>query len=351
MLEAGKVSEQTLKNSIFPQSGAQRSEVIAGPSYGVDVSLVAINDSLAMALTSDPLSYIPYIGMEASAWLSVHLMVNDIITTTVKPSFLQLVLNLPEEVTAEAFEEYWSHIHSICQGLNISITGGHTGLIPGLVSTISGGGTLVSVGEKSEFLLSDRAEPGDLLYMSKHCAMSSSALLAMSFPEYIKRNCGKEVWEKASEQFYETSVFKEGVLASELNKTAPVVKAMHDVTEGGVYGAIYEMAVAANVGVRINDWQLPKSEITQKLCSAFDLDHRYCIGAGSMIFAVNPENKVVFEREMSTHMVRVTALGEFLEPEEGRSIKLSDGQLVKLKGGEKDPYWEAYFKAFTEGWK
>ena len=70
-----------------------------------------------------------------------------------------------------------------------------------------------------------------------------------------------------------------------------------------------------------------------------------------MIFAVNPENKVVFEREMSKHKVPVTALGEFLEPEEGKSIKQSDGQLVKLKGGEKDPYWEAYFKAFTEGWK
>jgi len=64
---------------------------------------------------------------------------------------------------------------------------------------------------------------------------------------------------------------------------------MHDVTEGGILGAIYEMAMASGLGVEIQDDALPTGEVQQSICHLFGIDQRYVVGAGSMIIAVEPE--------------------------------------------------------------
>src|SRR6478736_9209402 len=106
MADAGKIHQSFFEDTILTQCGFPRKEVSTGPGFGVDVSVVDLPNGLAMALTSDPLSLIPTLGLRESAWLSVQLMANDMATTGIAPMYAQLVLNLPPDITAASFDQY-----------------------------------------------------------------------------------------------------------------------------------------------------------------------------------------------------------------------------------------------------
>lgn len=350
MLKSGKIDEEYFKRVILPKSGFHRKEVKVGPSFGVDVAVVELNTTTSMALTSDPLSLIPSLGLQESAWLSVHLMANDIATTSLMPQYLQTVLNLPPSISDEQFKEYWGHIDHYCKEIGIAITGGHTGVIEGQNSTISGGGIMITIGPTDSILISRNAQSGDAIIMTKQCAMSSVSILAMCFPETLENKLGKELTELAKGLFFQTSVLKEAQIINQINQTERAVNAMHDVTEGGILGAVFEMAVASNLGVLIDDSMLNKTEIEQKVCGLFNIDPRYCIGAGSMIMAVKQGFEPLILSKLRENQIEATVIGKFVERESGRKL-IEKGEILDLPYFETDPYWAAFFEAFKNGWK
>lgn len=344
----GKINHSLFEDFLKQRCGKERDEVRVGPDFGVDVSVIDLHGGKAMAMTSDPLSLIPSLGLEESAWLSVHLMANDMATTGFAPMFGQFVLNLPAHLSKNDFEIYWNYIHQFCKDIGVSITGGHTGFIEGQNSTIAGGGTLIAIAPKEEILVSKYAKPGDSILVTKTSALSSAAILAMSFPETVKNKIGKEFYYSASASFYETSSLKDALIAVE--KENSEVTAMHDVTEGGVLGAIYELAVASGNGAEIFNKKLPIGEVQSEVCNLFSLDPRYCIGAGSMIITCKKEKASEIISRLELNHIPCTEVGIITEKSKG--IKLIENEKESdLIYFDEDPYWKAFFNAYKNGWK
>src|SRR5690606_26377369 len=99
-----------------------------------------------------------------------------------------------------------------------------------------GGGTLMSIAPSQDILVSEMAKAGNVLLLTKECAISASAILAMSFPETATNALGKEVYDQACALFYQSSSVQDGLLAVGGTDRDKAVTAMHDVTEGGVLG-------------------------------------------------------------------------------------------------------------------
>ena len=347
--QTGKISHSFFKEFIIDKCGKQRQEVEVGPRFGVDVSVVNLPHGQAMAVASDPLSLIPSLGLRESAWLSVQLATNDISTTGFSPMYGQFVLNLPADFPQKDFQTYWDYIHQFCEEIGIAITGGHTGFIEGQNSTIAGGATLMTIAPKNEILTSKDAQSGDVILVTKSSGISSAAILAMSFPETVKNKVGMEHYERACESFYDISVLKEGLIATE-GESKNGVTAMHDVTEGGVLGAIYEMAIASNNGALIYDDKLPIAETQLRVCEVFSLDPPYCTGAGSMIITCKKEAAQTVINKLNKNNIPCAEVGAITDKKHG--IKLKKGNKEsELIYQEKDPYWEAFFKALKSGWK
>lgn len=344
----GKIDQDLVENFIRNKCGHPRKEVHIGPGFGIDVSLTELPGGLGMAMTSDPLSLIPSLGLKESAWLSVQLMANDMATTGFAPMYGQFVLNLPAGFSKKEFQIYWDHIHNFCKDIGVAITGGHTGFIEGQNSTISGGGTFITLAPKKEIRISKYARPGDSILVTKSCAISTAAILALSFPKTIKNKAGTDIYQNASESFYGTSSLKEALTVMEIN--ADKVTAMHDVTEGGVLGAIYEMAIASYNGATVYDEDLPIGEIQKKVCDVFSLDPRYCIGAGAMIISckAGSENEII--NSLRKKNIPCSMVGKFTSQESGVKL-VKNGKETNLKYYETDPYWEAFFKAIKAEWK
>lgn len=346
----GKIEYQLVEQLIRAKCGYQRREVRTGPQFGVDVSIVDLPGGLAMAMTSDPLSLIPSLGLEESAWLSVHLMANDMATTGHAPMYGQFVLNLPASFSKEDFKTYWGYIDRFCSEIGVAITGGHTGFIEGQHSTIAGGGTFVTVAQRERLLVSKQAQPGDVLLVTKTCAISSTAILAMSFPETVKNKAGTEIHRQACESFYQTSSLQDALTAVDENDEEPGVTAMHDVTEGGVLGAIYELVIASGNGALIENDLLPLGEVQHAVCRTFDLDPRYCVGAGSMIITCKKNAADGVISRFAKKGIPCAKVGEVRKRQEGIKL-MKNGISSDLIYLEEDPYWAAFFKAFKAGWK
>jgi hydrogenase expression/formation protein HypE len=342
----GKISGGGFDELILPRLGFARSNIAHGPAFGVDVSVVDIGNGKGLAMTSDPLSLIPSLGLAESAWLSVHLMANDMATTGHSPMYAQMVLNLPPGLSNDDFTTYWEHVHRYCKAIGVAITGGHTGSIEGQNSTIAGGGTMMLTAPLNQILVSSMAKAGDTIIVTKECALSSAAILAMSFPQIVKNELGKNVYDQCCGLFYQTSSLPDALAAVETGQ----VTAMHDVTEGGVLGAIYEMAVASGLGVRIYNESLPIGEAQQQVTKLFGIDERFCIGAGSMVMAVKQSSEERVLSALYAKQIKATVIGRFTDKDQGYKL-ISKGQEEPMPYYEKDPYWAAFFKALKQGWK
>lgn len=340
----GKIEHHLFDAFIREKCGQRRTEVSAGPRFGVDVSVIDLSAGMAMAVTSDPISLIPSLGLRESAWLSVQLMANDMATTGFAPMYGQFVLNLPASLSKRDFKSYWDYIHHFCSQIGIAITGGHTGFIEGQNSTIAGGGTFITVAPKEKIRLSTFAQPGDSILVTKSCAISSSAILALSFPETVKNKAGVDVCQQACDSFYETSSLQDALIAA----SSHMITAMHDVTEGGVLGAIYELAVASGNGAVLYNEKLPIGEVQDRVCKIFNLDPRYCIGAGSMIITCTAGSVDEVISQLEKNKIPCTEVGTICEKEKGITL-VENGIASEVPYNEEDPYWAAFFNAHHAG--
>src|SRR5690606_13980428 len=104
-------------------------------------------------------------------------------------------------------------------------------------------------------------------------------------PKTVKNRLGIDTYQTAADSFYQTSALPDALTAVGNQQD---VTAMHDVTEGGVLGALYELAAASGCGAVLYNDKLPIGYAQQQVCSLFSIDPRYCIGAGAMIIACKP---------------------------------------------------------------
>jgi hydrogenase expression/formation protein HypE len=112
----------------------------------------------------------------------------------------------------------------------------------------------------------------------------------------------------AKEMLTQISVVPEGVAAGTIG-----THGMHDVTEGGVLGAAWEMCRVAGAGARIWTDKIPVDPITHKICNHFGLDPLRLISSGSMLITVAPDKKEAMEEAMSEIGVQATYIGQVVE--------------------------------------
>lgn len=346
---SGKIGIDPFRDILLPNQGRRRESVLKGPAFGVDTAVINLGNNLGLAVSSDPLTLIPSLGLQESAWLSVQLLVNDMATTGFAPQYAQFVLNLSPDTSEEQFSEYWRYVHQFCDDIGVAITGGHTGQIPGQHSTIPGGGTMFLTAPLNQILTSDGAEPGDIIIATKETALNSAAILAMSFPETVTGRLGKEIHQEACDNFYRTSSLQDALESVKVLKPKVELKAMHDVTEGGMLGAVSEMAEASGCGFIIDNAKIPVSEASRSIAQLFDIDHRLCVGAGSMIMAVKSgvENKLI--EHLNSQSIPAAAVGKMTPKEKGR-ILIEDGEGKEFTYDGTDPYWNAFYNALNDGW-
>lgn len=345
----GKIGKSFFDEVIYPRLGATRSEVVLGATHGCDNAVIQLNDKQVLVVTTDPLSIIPVLGLEDSAWLTVHLLASDVATSGLAPQYAVVDLNLPPDIPEKNFEIYWEAFHQECSRLGIAVVAGHTGRFFGCNYTIVGGGMMFAVGNRDQYLAPTMAQPGDRIVISKGAAIATTGILARVFPEKVKETYASDVQQRAAAYFRKCSVVDDALTAASVGVHANGVTAMHDATEGGIFGAIDEVASAAHCGVRVQKQKILVSEETKKICELFQLDPYNSLSEGTLVAAVSPGKVEALITALEGKSIPAFEIGELTDPAAGRWVEDEQGREALMYYAI-DPYWNAFAQALQKGW-
>jgi hydrogenase maturation factor len=317
--------------------------VIVGPQHGIDVGIVEIGGK-AVALTTDPVFIVPEYGWERAAWFAIHILVSDAVTSGLKPRFLSIDLNLPMEMTKEQLETVWETMHRECQRLGISIVCGHTARYENCHYPMVGGATVISVGEKDEYVTPKMAGAGDKIIITKGPAIEAAGIFATMFPKLIEREFGPDFSERAQRIFYKMSVVEDALTAVSVGVRENGVTAMHDATECGIWGGLFEMAQAADSGARVEKERIVVDDCIPEICRYFGIDPYASISEGTLIITCREHKAREVVEALSQRGITSSIVGELTDPGQGM-ILVEAGRQRKLEHPIVDPFWKAFYDA------
>ena len=323
----GKVSPEIFNELILPRLGAKDDKILVGPRHGVDVGIAEIGGQ-AVSFTTDPVFIVPEYGWERAAWFAVHILASDSATCGLPPKYLCIDLNLPMEITKEQLTVMWETMHMECEKLGIAVITGHTARYENCHYPMVGGATVVGVGSLDKYVNPRFIKPGDKIIITKGPAIEATGIFATMFPNYIEQALGKDIARRARDIFYKMSVVTEALTAVKAGVRDDGVSAMHDATECGIWGGLYELAQSADVGVRVDQDRIVVEPGVPEVCRLYGIDPFTSISEGTLIIACRPHKAEEVVKLIKAQGIRVSIAGEFTPKEEG---------MVMVKGGNPRP--------------
>jgi hydrogenase maturation factor len=330
-LPHGKIPVDLLKEVVFKNLGVERPEVILGPSAGIDGAVIEVgNRSLIVSI--DPITG----ALERIGWLAVNVNANDIATFGVEPALLFSCILLPEGADRSIVETISVQMDNAARKLGMAIAGGHCEVTPELTSPIVVG-CAVGIAEKGKYVTAGGARNGDKLILTKSAGIEGTAILASDREKQLAEAMGIKTLQKAKELFSQTTVVEDAITAFK----AGGVDAMHDPTEGGIIGGIYEMAEASNLGVRIVEEKIPVRPETASICKFFKINPLQLVSSGALLIAAKPNAANSIIEKLKRKNIHASIIGEFLEDRQNRTIIARNGRTQALPKPASDHLWLA----------
>lgn len=293
--------------------GAKSESVVTPPRAGVDFAAVKAGEGYIVS-SADPVTGVSKdIGRYA-----VLVSANDVATSGHGPQFAESVILLPEGSDASAVGRIARQIHEAAKGARIAIVGGHTEVTPGLRRPIV---VITAFSYVKDFVTSAEAREGDTIMMTKTAGIEGTAVILGS-----RKTLGS------------LSVVREAVAAYGTG----AVHAMHDCTEGGVLGAVFEMSLASGLGFSLDEALVPVSPETGRLCARVGADPLKLIGSGALLLAVEKGREAEVEETLSG-ICRVSRLGRFKDG--SRELIHKDNQVEHLREAPEDELWRILARA------
>ncbi|SNZ05264.1 Hydrogenase maturation factor [Natronoarchaeum philippinense] len=335
MDETGKVDREFFEGQIASRLGAPRDDIAIGPTYGVDFGLLDIDDSV-LAVATDPISILPELGFERAGRFGIRIVLSDVAVSGLTPSHVAVSLSLPPETTDEQFARFWSAIDEECRDLGVGVLTGHTARYDESRYPWVGNGTAFAVGDADDLVRPDGARPGDDLLITKGPAVETTGLLASLFPEQI--DLPAETVTTAQERLDDVETVRDCAAASEAGR----VTAMHDATEGGLVGALHEVAGSAGVHLDVQTDAVPMLPGVKAVSNALSMDPWRASTAGTLLLTVDPEDT---DAVVSALEDRGTPVGVAGRVEDGSGVVV-DGEAVDAPSG--DASWPVYERLLGE---
>jgi len=334
--ELGKADREFFDEQIYPHLGADREDVILGPQHGVDFGAIKVGER-TLAMATDPVFIMPVVGFERAAWFAFHVLLSDVAVSGLEPAYLSVDFNLPPEITDAEFKTVWETFDREARELGVSVVTGHTARYAGCNYPMVGGGTSMAVGDSEDLVRPDGANPGDRVIVTKGPAIEATGLLSIQFESLLEGELDAETITDATDRFYDMSPVEDALTAA----AAGPVTAMHDATEGGVYGGLFEMGRAAGVGIEIERDRVPVQPGVREACDFFGIDPWISISEGTLLATVDPDGVDDVLAALQADGIPAADVGRVVD---GSGLVV-DGEAVDHPGT--DPFWAAV-EEYTE---
>lgn len=297
-MKAGKLNWDDLKGIIEEAKSVKREEVLVSNAIGEDCAIIDFKDNKCIVST-DPITG----ANKGSGTLAVNINCNDIAASGGEPLGILVTILAPTNATLDDIKNIMKEIDKECKKLNVEVIGGHTEVTEAVNKMVI---SCTVLGKSKKPIPTNGASIGDDIIVTKDLALEGTFIIVN---DNIK-NCRSFITEdelKEGMSFGSNlSVLEEGKIASKFKVTS-----MHDITEGGLLGALWEMAKAAEVGFEIYEESLPIREISKKLCNKLKINPLRLISSGSMLIVTSQGKKLI--KELESKGIKGTIIGKIIE--------------------------------------
>ena len=311
-LKVGKIPHDLLKKW-FKNPLPADERVFLGPGIGLDCAILQPSSEL-LVFKTDPITF----ATNEIGWYAVQVNANDIATTGAIPRWILATALLPEgKTTAETATAIYDQLLQACQAIHVSLIGGHTEITSGLDRPILIG---MMIGEvKTEKLITPRgAQIGDRILLMKGVPIEATAIIArelLPFSSTAKCSLGNEV-ELTTEEIKEAqnylyqpgiSILKDAQVAVQ----AGTVHAMHDVTEGGLATALWELSLACGHTVHFSPQAVHIPPLAEKCCARFGINPFAAISSGALLIAAPSSSAPIISKALEDEGIPCMDIGQF----------------------------------------
>lgn len=327
-MKAGKIPNEVLNKIVLSKINKIRDDVIIHPGIGEDCAAIDFG-KYACVLSTDPITA----ASKNAGQLAVHISCNDIASCGVEPLGLMVTILCPVGTTEAELERVMDQICSAAFELNVEIIGGHTEVTPAVNGIVI---STTSIGKafKDKVVSSAGAKPGDSVIMTKSAGMEGTAIIANDFAHRLTGIIDNDQIHYAQNFMDSISVVKEGVLAGQFGATS-----MHDITEGGVLGAAWEIAEASGTGIIINKDMIPVEPVTAAICKALNLNVLRLISSGCMLITCQNGEQLV--RLLEQNDIEASIIGTITENKQDKLlISKQEGKIADIEPPSSDELYK-----------
>lgn len=331
-MKVGKVPETVLKRSVINQIKTKRPEVILGAGVGEDCAAVELGQDEVMVLSTDPITGTANdIGR-----LAVHITMNDLASAGAEPIGIMLTILLPDGTQEEELKKMMHQMQEVCEETGIQIIGGHTEVTKAVNQPIV---TVTGLGKVKKGLLVETrsAKPGQDILVTKWIGLEGTSIIAKECEQQLISRYSNTFMEAAKNMDQYLSVLPESRIAVQHG-----VSAMHDVTEGGIFGALWEMAEASNVGLEIFLKKIPVKQETIEICEFFEINPYELISSGCMLIATNDGTGLLHKLEKAG--ISGAIIGKATEGKD--RVLLNEGERRFLEPPKTDELYKVIGQVF-----
>jgi hydrogenase expression/formation protein HypE len=304
-LPVGKIPAELL-GRFLARAPTADSRVILGPGIGLDCAVVESGAKL-LVFKSDPVTFVA----EEIGYYAVHVNANDIATTGAVPCWMLVTFLLPEAQSTPAMVEgLFEQVARCCREIGVTLIGGHSEVTHGLQRPIVAG-TMVGEVDREKLVTPRGAAPGDRLLLTKGVPLEATAVLARELPDRLTMVLDDRELATARNFLADPgiSILRDARIALNAGR----VSAMHDPTEGGLLGALWELAEASGRSLFFDPESVPVPSLARKICDALCLDPLAAIASGALLLAAPEPDARAICRALAKEGIPCAEIGKVQE--------------------------------------
>lgn len=324
-MKEGKISPELLRSLVFNNIKVRNEDVILRSEIGEDCAAIDFG-SHACILSTDPITG----AVKDAGALAIHVSCNDVATSGVRPIGIMMTVLAPPKAVEEDIKRVMEGAGEAALKLGVEIIGGHTE-ITSAVNRIVISTTAIGKAPKDRIVRSSGAKTGDDVIMTKWAGLEGTSIIASDKEKELETVLTPEDIESVRSFIDNISVVEEGVTAGEFGASS-----MHDVTEGGVLGAAWEIAESSKKGIDIFIDKIPVREVTKKICSVYGIDPYRLISSGSML--ITASNGAELVRILEKKGIASVIIGRITD--DGRNI-IRNGKFFPLNPPDVDELYKS----------
>jgi hydrogenase expression/formation protein HypE len=309
MLKIGKLDNELLEKIVLQNIRHRRPEVLTRPGIGEDCAVLDFGP-YECVVSTDPITA----ASAQAGSLAIHVSCNDIASNGVAPIGVMLAVLLPEGTDEETISGIMREAARAAAESDVEIIGGHTEITAAVTKPVIVS-TAIGRAEKGASQNAKDMRPGDFFLLTKQAGLEGTGIIANDFRHKLAGVLSGAEISEAEAMLSRVSVIREGVTAGRIGTSG-----MHDVTEGGVLGAVWEMCGISGTGAEIMEDAIPIAGVTRKICSHFGIDALRLISSGSMLIAARSEKKELLMSSVRGAGVEISCIGLVTERDRGLSL-------------------------------